>query len=200
MLIICFIIILSMLLFKFWIYFQNKTLVKELKDLPALTYALVLGAGLESDGKPTDILSDRVLSAVRLIETGKVGKLVMSGSSKKDGYDEAAAMENLAIQAGVEQEKILQDTQGISTLDSLINFSNRFQNENLVVVTQNFHLPRSLWLAGQLGLNCFGHPANIFKFSQTKKIFWSVREFISLPFNLLKLFLFNFRKKIGRYN
>lgn len=186
------IIVLGLLLFHFLVYIQNKKLIRELKDLPALPYALVLGAGLESDGRPTDILSDRVLSAVKLFESGKVRMLVMSGSSNGGGYNEVVAMEKLAINAGIDQKKIFMDKQGISTLDSLINYKNRFGNENLVIVTQQFHLPRSLWLAKQLRLNCYGFPANIYRFSRIKKFNWSVREFFALPFNLLKFIGYSF--------
>jgi SanA protein len=184
------------LLLHFLVQFQNVKQIKELNDLPALTYALVLGAGLEKDGKPTDILSDRVLSAVKLIETGKARKLIMSGSSTGAGYDEVDAMERLAIQAGVDQNNILLDKAGNSTLDSLINFKNRFLSEKLVIVTQPFHLPRSLWLAGKLGLNGHGYPANIYSFSFTKRLFWAAREFFSIPFNLLKLIIFLLLRKI----
>lgn len=185
-----------MLLLHFLVRSSNKKLIKELKELPESSYALVLGAGLESDSSPSDILSDRVLSAVKLVESGKARILIMSGSSNEGGYDEVAAMKKLAITAGIDQEIIIMDKAGISTLDSLINYKNRFQNENLVIVTQQFHLPRSLWLAKQLRLNCYGYSANIYQFSTFKKFVWIAREFFAQPFNLLKFISYSFLGKI----
>lgn len=187
--------VISLLLFHFLVTIQNKKLIKELNDFPESPYALVLGAGLESDGRPTDILSDRVLSAVKLFELGKVRMLVMSGSSYGEGYDEVVAMEKLAIRAGIAREKIIMDKKGVSTLDSLINYKYRFQNEKVIIVTQQFHLPRSLWLAKQLGLNCYGFPASIYRFSNFKKFVWRIREFFALPFNLLKFIRYSFLGK-----
>ena len=189
------ILFLIMLLSHILVRVRANKLVKELNDLPESFYALVLGAGLESDGRPTDILSDRVLSAVKLLDLRKVEKLIMSGSSNGGRYDEVAAMEKLAISTGVDQEKIILDNSGVSTLNSLINFKKRFKNESLVIVTQQFHLPRSLWLAKKLNLNCYGFPASIYRFSALKKILWSAREFFALPFNLLKLFAYWFQEK-----
>jgi SanA protein len=189
------ILFLFMLLSHILVRVRANKLVKELNDLPESFYALVLGAGLESDGRPTDILSDRVLSAVKLLDLRKAEKLIMSGSSNGGEYDEVAAMEKLAISTGVDQEKIILDKSGVSTLNSLINFKKRFKNESLVIVTQQFHLPRSLWLAKKLNLNCYGFPASIYRFSALKKFLWSSREFFALPFNLLKLFAYWFQEK-----
>ncbi len=194
------ILVLAMLLSYLLVRVRANKLIKKMNDLPESYYALALGAGLESDGRPTDILSDRVLSAVKLVELGKAEKLIMSGSTSGGGYDEVAAMKKLAISAGIDQEKILVDKSGVSTLNSLINFKKRFQNENLVIVTQQFHLPRSLWLAKMLRLNCYGFPANIYQFSISKKFVWSVRELFALPFNLLKLISYFFLGKTDRYN
>ncbi|MBM3136981.1 MAG: hypothetical protein FJZ98_02215 [Chloroflexi bacterium] len=186
---------LGLLILYSWVHLQYRNLIKKLVDLPKLPYALVLGAGLENDGSPTDILSDRVLSAVKLVESGKASNLIMSGTSYGEGYDEVTAMAKLAIRSGIDQEMIIMDKSGISTFDSMISFKDNYQKEIFVIVTQSFHLPRALWLAKQIGLNCYGIPANLYRFSFIKKIFWSVREFFALPFNLLKLIKYQYQRK-----
>jgi len=77
--------------------------------------AIVFGAGLRRDGSPTTVLADRVSTAVSLYQQGKVNTLLMSGSSNKTGYDEAAAMLEFALQLGVPQEDILVDSKGDRT-------------------------------------------------------------------------------------
>lgn len=190
------IIFLGLLLFNIFVYLRNKNLIKAMKNLPETQYALVLGAGLEHDGSPTDILSDRVLSAVKLIQSGKVNKLILSGSSSGNGYNEVTAMEVLATKAGMDQRIIVTDHLGISTLDSLINFKNQFQDEKLIIVTQRFHLPRSLCLARLLGLNSYGFAADIYQFSMMKNFIWYFREFLAMPFNLLKFIGYSYLGKI----
>ena len=153
-------------------------------------YCLVLGAGLEKDGRPTDILMDRVSTAVGLFESKQVDILIMSGTRRR-GYDEPGAMQAAAITQGVPDSAILLDPQGISTINSCINYKKKFSRESLVIITQPFHLPRSILLARKLSLDAYGTAAVIYHFSWNKRAFWYVREFFALPYNFIKLALYS---------
>jgi vancomycin permeability regulator SanA len=166
-----------------------------LDKLPVFNHAIVLGAGLKRDGCPTDILSDRVLSGVRLIKAGKVKKLILSGSKKLHNYDETAAMLSLAAQSGIVETQIEIDDRGNSTFESLVNFKRNNPKENLVIITQNFHLPRAIWIARVLNIDTFGFAAHLYRFSRVKIFVWALREFIAVPFNLVKIFKYYYSIK-----
>jgi len=55
---------------------------EEARSMPT---AVVFGAGLRRDGRPTTVLADRVSTAVSLYQQGKVKTLLMSGSSSPPG-------------------------------------------------------------------------------------------------------------------
>jgi len=176
------------LLYIFMHYYANHYLLKP-DRIDFFDYALVLGAGLEKDGKPSDILLDRILTAVNLYKKRKVGLLVMSGSVKA-GYDEVQAMKATAIKMGVPPCAIRLDRRGISTFHSCINLVKVFAPQTVLIVSQKFHLPRAIFLQRLLGVKAFGIPADNIRFSFLKIILWSMREFFSIPYNAFKILLF----------
>jgi SanA protein len=155
-------------------------------------YCLVLGAGLEKDGQPSDILKDRVATAQKLYKNKKVDRLIMSGTCRR-AYDEPAAMQTTAVAQGIPQADILLDPAGISTLDSCINFLRDHKDETPLIVTQRFHLPRAILLARMLRVDAYGVAACIYRFSWYKRAYWYLRELFALPYNFFKLLLYLFK-------
>lgn len=123
--------------------------------------ALVLGAGVLADGRPSPVLEDRMRAAVELYRDGKVGKLLLSGDGLSDpNYNEAEIMRRLALRSGVPAEAILFDDQGVRTKESCARAVGYFSLQEAVVVTQSFHLPRALYLCDSLGLRVIGFSAD----------------------------------------
>ncbi len=120
---------------------------------------LVLGAGLYVDGTPSPVLRARVLSGVSLYEQGLVRKLVMSGDNSRDSYDEVSAMKQLAIQNGVSSDDVLLDYAGFRTLDSCVRIRKVFGQQEIIVVSQSFHLGRALFLCADAGVKATGYAA-----------------------------------------
>ena len=147
-------------------------------------YGMVLGAGLEKDGRPTDILMDRVCAAVDLFKGKQVEQLIMSGA-RREAYDEPGAMRKAALVLGMPESAILLDPRGISTLDSCLNFQKTFGGE-VLIVTQAFHLPRAVFLARKLGFPACGVAAHIYRFAWYKQAYWQAREILAMPYNLIK--------------
>jgi len=175
------------------IYFHNKKHIVNIHQLSHVHYALVLGAGLKKNGRPSDILMDRVLSAIELFQAGKVDYLIMSGAAR-EGKDETAAMAAAALDRGIPREAILLDRHGISTFESCLNYLQEYAPEKLVIVTQAFHLPRAIQLQRLLGIEACGYAAHIYRFSFYKVAYWYLREVLAMPFNLLKFVNYLFRK------
>jgi len=157
---------------------------------PSVQYTLVLGAGIEKNGQLTDILADRVITACELFHTGKTTYLIMSGTFNNRDYNEPEAMKNFARSHGVTDSAIRLDKAGFTTFRSCINVLYTYKPKELLIVTQFFHLPRALLIARALGIEAMAVPASAYHFSFINKFFWSAREFLAIPINLLRLTLF----------
>jgi vancomycin permeability regulator SanA len=129
-------------------------------DAPKRDVALVLGAGLRADGKPTDVLQARIDTAVSLYAAGKVHKLLMSGDNSNALYDEVTAMKAAAVANGVPENDVLLDYAGFRTLDSCVRVRKVFGQRQVLVVSQGFHLPRAIHLCRWAGVDAIGVEAS----------------------------------------
>jgi SanA protein len=132
----------------------------DVNSVPPTPVALVLGAGLWKDGTPTPALYDRVTTAVDLYKAGKVKKLLMTGDNRFINYNEPEAMRKLAVQLGVPAADIVLDYAGRRTYDSCYRAKEIFQVKQVVIVTQRFHLDRSLFLCDAMGVSSVGMAAD----------------------------------------
>ncbi len=138
--------------------------------------ALVLGAGLNRDGSAGVVLRDRVETGAELYFAGKVEKLLMSGDNSTEYYDEPGAMQEYALSLGVPEEDIVLDFAGRRTYDSCYRAKAIFGVDDLIVVTQAFHLPRALLICNAFGITATGVPADDANYRLSSYTYWWVRE------------------------
>ena len=117
---------------------------------------LVLGARVWDNGQPSGILKDRIRTGVALYEAGSSNRLLMSGDHGRDDYDEVNAMKTFSIGQGIPAENIFMDHAGFSTYESLYRARDIFQVKTVVIVSQQYHLYRALYIANHLGLTAYG--------------------------------------------
>lgn len=117
---------------------------------------LVLGAGVLSNGTPSNMLEDRLLTALDLYEKGVSNRILVSGDHGSEDYDEVNVMKKYLIARGVPSEDIFMDHAGFCTYDSLHRANSVFGAESLVIVTQEYHAPRALMIGRHLGIECRG--------------------------------------------
>lgn len=129
---------------------SNKYL--ELNDIDCI---IVLGAGVWGN-KPSPLLEDRLKKAIELYKNSVSTKIIMSGDHGRDDYDEVNIMKEYAIEKGVPSENIFMDHAGFSTYESIYRAKKIFEVKKVVVVTQEYHLYRALYIANQLGLEAYG--------------------------------------------
>ncbi len=151
---------------------------------PTRRVAVVFGAGLRRDGSPTLILRDRVNKAVELYNAGKVEKLLMSGDNRFVDYNEPAAMRAYAIELGVPDKDIVLDYAGRRTYDTCYRARVIFGLEDVILVTQGFHMPRAVFTCNQIGLKAIGVVADGAYFLKRSRLAWNIRE---LPATLVAL-------------
>lgn len=153
--------------------------------VPEQPVAIVLGAGIFSDGTPTPMLADRVRAAAKLYKQGRVQKLLMSGDNSREDYDEVTAMQDYAVELGVFPEDITLDHAGFRTYDSCYRAKEIFGIEQAVIVTQKFHLSRAVYLCNHLNVDAIGLGTPDWEIYPFRNVmFYSIRE----KFSTLKAF------------
>ena len=125
------------------------------RDVPAMQTALVFGAGVEPDGSPSAMLSDRLDIAVRLYRAGKVRRILLSADDLA-GDREVTAMRARLRAAAIPSGAVLVDDRGFSTRDSCARARTVFGLRSATLVTQAYHLPRALFVCRMDGLEGVG--------------------------------------------
>lgn len=116
---------------------------------------LVLGAGIWGD-KPSPMLQDRLDTAIKLYKDGVSNKIIMTGDHGTKEYDEVNIMKDYAINQGIPSEDIFMDHAGFSTYESIYRARDIFKVKKMVIVTQEYHLYRALYIANSLGVKSYG--------------------------------------------
>ena len=117
---------------------------------------LVLGCQVKDDGKPSGMLSDRLERGIELYEQGSAPKIIMSGDHGTKAYDEVNTMKQVAVNRGIASSDIFMDHAGFSTYESLYRAKEIFEADRLIIVTQEYHLYRALYIAQKLGIEAYG--------------------------------------------
>ena len=133
----------------------------KLEDIDCI---LVLGAGIWGN-KPSHMLEDRLLQAISLYEKNVSAKIIMSGDHGRKEYDEVNIMKDFAIEKGVPSENIFMDHAGFSSYESVYRAKEIFRADKIVIVTQKYHLYRSLYIANQLDIEAYGVGADPRKYA-----------------------------------
>lgn len=129
---------------------------KEVKDIPAMETAVILGAGLYENGNLSPLFRDRVDKAVELYNAGKVSKILASGDNSTVAHNEVEPVRDYLIAHGVSAENIFLDHAGFDTYSTMYRARDIFEVNGIIVVTQEFHLPRAIFIARALGLDAQG--------------------------------------------
>jgi SanA protein len=143
-----------------WIEWRYAPSIYAIENVQPERIAIVFGARVYGSGRLSAMLADRVETAVALYKQGKVQKLLMSGDNRFDNYNEPGAMMAHAIERGVPAEDIQPDYGGRRTYDTCYRAAHVFQVDSAILVTQQFHLPRALFLCDQLGIDAVGVSAD----------------------------------------
>lgn len=146
------------------IYIKSSTKKKiltldEASALEGIDCILILGAGVWGE-RPTHMLEDRLDYGIALYKAGASNRLLMSGDHGRKNYDEVNVMKKYAIGEGVPSPDVFMDHAGFSTYESLYRARDIFEAKRIIIVTQEYHLYRALYIADKLGLEAYGVPSN----------------------------------------
>lgn len=120
---------------------------------------LILGAGVWEGNKPSPMLKDRLDKGLELYKKDVSSKILVSGDHGQSHYDEVNVMKKYLVDAGVPSQDVFMDHAGFITYDSMYRAKDIFNVKKAVVVTQEYHLYRALYICEQLGIEAYGAEA-----------------------------------------
>lgn len=129
---------------------------EEASQLENVDCIIVLGCGVSAAGVPSPMLVDRLQRGVALYQDGASPKLLMSGDHGREGYNEVAVMKRYAVEQGVPSEAVFMDHAGFSTYETMYRARDIFCAQKVIIVTQQYHLYRAVYIARALGLDAYG--------------------------------------------
>lgn len=142
---------------------------------------IVLGAGLDKDKIPLS-LQYRLDACITYFKTYSIPIVVSGGQGKNEWISEAKAMKDYLILHHIPNDKIIIEDKSTSTYENL-KFSQIYfsKSDKLVIITNGFHLMRSLYIARKLHINAIGYAAknNIITYP-----LYAFREFFAFLKNL----------------
>ena len=155
------------------VYIRSTTSEKIFQSVDALPVAntvIILGASVHGNGKLSPVLQDRVDTGFYLYRKGKVKQFLLTGDHRTEDYNEVSAMKNYLLRKGVSPKVISTDPAGLNTYESMQRSSSVYDVSSAIVVTQPFHLPRTLFIAKSLGLDYSGFPAAPVEYKTENKL------------------------------
>ena len=177
-----------------WIVGSTKSQVYKVGELDSLTYAnatlLVLGTSHKTmAGEPNLFFRERIRTANNLYVNGLVGRMILSGDHITKYYNEPSVMRKQLVDLGVPDSILVADNGGIRTLDSVIRCKQVFEEDDVIIVTQQFHAYRALFIS-----NYYKLPAIVVSTKPADSVnkYWVLaREILARPLAVLDLYVFH---------
>ena len=141
------------------VFFFNDTATTEIyttgDDIPARDVIMVLGAKADP-GRPSGFLTARLNVAIELFTSGRGKVILVTGANTAESNYETQVMEDYLVAQGIPAGRIVQDIAGYDTYDSCIRARDVFGVREMTVVSQTYHLPRTITTCRALGVDAIG--------------------------------------------
>lgn len=143
-------------------YLVTKSFIyNDITDVPDTQAALIPGAAISKDGALSTVFKDRVDMAIKLYKAKKVTKILVSGDNSTVSHDEVNPVRLYLLSKGIPDQDIFLDHAGFDTYSTMYRAQYIFGISSVTVTTQSFHLPRSVFIARQLGMKAYGVKADV---------------------------------------
>lgn len=145
--------------------------------------AIVLGARVYQNDRPSDSLTERLEVSRWLYKQGTVKRILVTGDNGQASYNEVRVMFQWLVDRGVPAEHIFLDHAGFRTYDSMQRAARVFEVKDAIVCTQAFHMARSVFHARAAGIDAQGMNTSGLGYRTKRRD--HVREFIARTVALL---------------
>lgn len=152
----------------------------DIKKLPKVDAVIVLGAKVSKE-KLSYVLEDRLVSGINIIYANKAQAILLSGDHGRKEYDEVNSMRKYILRRNfnIQKEQIFMDHAGFDTYDSMFRAKEIFDIKSAIIVTQDFHINRSVYIARNLGIEAYGFSVNEEMYKESIRLNWRFREFLT---------------------
>ena len=131
---------------------------ENIDNVPKCKVGVVLGCSKYlRNGRPNLYFQQRINAAKELYLSDQVEFLLVSGDNSTKYYDEPTTMKNDLVQLGVPENKIYCDYAGLSTLDSVLRAKEVFNENRFVVISQDFHVRRAVYIGMAHDIDMIGY-------------------------------------------
>lgn len=152
----------------------------EIEKLPKVDAIIVLGAKVNQE-KLSYVLEDRLVAGINIIYANKAEAILLSGDHGQKEYDEVNSMRKYIFRRNlnIKKEQIFMDHAGFDTYDSMFRAKEIFDIKSAIIVTQDFHINRSVYIARNLGINAYGFAVNEDMYKESIRFNWKAREILT---------------------
>lgn len=171
-------LVVSLLLANLWVVSRARPHLVPPEAADRREIIIVLGAAVRGL-TPSPVLERRLAMAVQLFSDGRAERVLVSGKREPPYYDETRAMRRYLEAKGVPEDRIVEDPLGYRTYETFRRAREEYGVRGCLVVTNAFHLERSVYLARKLGIDAKGVAANDDGFSRSALLKWQAREAIA---------------------
>jgi SanA protein len=175
-------------LINYFIKTETNPLISTTADeIPKTKVGIIFGAGIKGN-KPSKYLKDRLDAGIRLYKLKKINKILLSGDNGNDAHDELTVMKTYCFEKGVDTTKIYLDYAGFDTYSTLYRAKHIFKINKAVLISQEYHLNRAIYLGNHLGVESIGFSANKGEYQNYyyvcfREFFSRVKAFIDYKLN-----------------
>ncbi len=127
---------------------------------PHAEAAVIPGAAIFPNGALSFVFKERADTAIRLYKAGKVSKILVSGDNSTVIHNEVNPVRNYLLENGVPDQDIFLDHAGFDTYSTMYRARDIFGVASILIATQAFHLPRSIFIARTLHITAYRVPAD----------------------------------------
>lgn len=181
----------TVLLCNLWIVVSTSSRVYDsAAEIESRPVGLVLGttANIAPD-TPNRHFENRIAAAAELLREGKVSRLLVSGYRDSKYYDETEDMREGLLDLGVSGDRIMADNKGARTYDSVARAESVFGFDRLVIISDDFHVARALFIADRLGIDAIALRSKPVEYESSRKV--RIREYLARVKAVLDLYLWN---------
>lgn len=115
---------------------------------------IVLGCRVNGDS-PSLMLAKRLDKGIDVYNKLHT-KIILTGDHGQNEYDEVNVMRDYLISSNIDSSDIFLDHAGFNTYDSIYRAKYVFEAKKVIIVTQEYHMYRALYLANSLDLEAVG--------------------------------------------
>ena len=169
------------------VYSGKYRIYRDIEDVYPMEVGIVFGAGVRPDGSPTPMLKDRLLTAQDLLEARKIETVLLSGDNTTSHYNEPQAMFTYLVEQGVPEDALVMDLAGRRTYDTCYRAKEIFGVDKAILITQGYHLPRSLYLCSTFGITSTGFSATQQEYAG--ELYYKLREVLALYKSVLDILI-----------